>query len=123
MAYPYREKKISESVLQARQKLLRDAERAAEGNCDELSEEWINPELWSEYVGKSAHALYMSFTDQELLNILRSKAAELGRNPNQKEIFCVYRTYIRRRFQNWPKAMAAAGLKHPKTAQTGRNEK
>ncbi len=65
-------------------------------------------------MGKSGAALYASFTDEELLGMLRTAAAELGHVPSQKEIFCVYRAYIRRRFRNWPGALRAAGLKAPR---------
>lgn len=65
-------------------------------------------------MGAEGRRLYDSFTDEVLLDILRQAAAELERAPSQKEIFCVYRSYIRRRFTNWPTALRAAGLKPPK---------
>ena len=104
-------KALTPMILEARQRLREDAERAAAGCTKELTVEWIDPILWEQYIGKNAEALYLSFSDQELLDILRNKAAELGRNPSQQEIFCVFRMYIRRRFTNWPRALAAAGLK------------
>jgi hypothetical protein len=74
-------------------------------------------------MGALDRRLYNSFTDDELLNILHSSASELGRPPTQKEAFCVYRSYIRRRFANWPMALRAAGLKAPKKRGTHHEEK
>jgi len=104
-------------LREARSQLARDAERAKDGE-DGLRREWIDPALWSQYTGKAANSLYRSFTDEELLNMLRTAAAELGRRPTQREIFCVYRIYIRRRFKNWPQAMLAAGLGKPKSTES-----
>ena len=54
--------------------------------------------------------LYESFTDQELLDVLRERAGELGHSPAQKEVFWAYRAYIKKRFEKWPYALKAAGL-------------
>ena len=102
------------SVTEQRRQLAEDAERARSGNVDGYSQEWIDPTLWKAYCGKRGEELYESFSDQELLDILREAVAELGRLPSQKEVFCVYRCYIRKRFKNWPTALRAAGLKDPK---------
>ena len=102
------------SVAEQRRQLAEDAERARSGNVDGYSQEWIDPMLWKAYCGKRGEELYESFSDQELLDILREAVAELGRLPSQKEVFCVYRCYIRKRFKNWPTALRAAGLKDPK---------
>jgi disulfide oxidoreductase YuzD len=97
-----------------RLKLSGDAERASSESSEECSQEWVDPLLWSQYMGKAGRMLYTSFSDEELLDILRHAADKLGHAPSQKEIFCVYRAYIRRRFNNWPMALRAAGLKAPK---------
>lgn len=55
-------------------------------------------------------AFYHSLTEEELLNILKKRAEELGRSPAKKEVFWVLREYIRERFQKWPYALKAAGL-------------
>lgn len=55
-------------------------------------------------------AFYNSLTEEELLNILKKRAEELGRSPAKKEVFWVLREYIRERFQKWPYALKAAGL-------------
>jgi hypothetical protein len=104
----------SEHIRQLRLKLAEDAGRASAAASAECRQEWVNPNLWRQYMGKDGQLLYSSFTDEELLDILRRAAAELGRPPSQKEVFCVYRSYIRRRFTNWPSALRAAGLKAPK---------
>lgn len=56
------------------------------------------------------NSLYESFSDRELLDVLRTRAKELGHSPSQKEVFWAYRAYIKRRFGKWPYALKAAGL-------------
>ena len=105
-----------------RTQLAEDAKHAAELEDPDCRQEWIEPQRWSQYMGASGRRLYNSFTDEELLDILRSSAAELGRPPTQKEVFCVYRSFIRRRFVNWPTALRAAGLKAPKKRSAGNEQ-
>ena len=78
------------------------------------SHEWLCPELWAQYSGAAGRALYRSFSEEELPDILRRFAEKAGRNPSQGEIFCVYRRYIRERLGSWPKALERAGLRVPK---------
>lgn len=54
--------------------------------------------------------LYESFTDEELLDVLRKRAKELGHSPSQKETHRVYRSYLKVRFEKWPYALQKAGL-------------
>lgn len=54
--------------------------------------------------------IYSGFSDEELCKILIVKAKELRHVPAQKEVYWLYRVYIKRRFGNWPKALIAAGL-------------
>ncbi|HWQ80454.1 MAG TPA: hypothetical protein VN381_16620 [Anaerovoracaceae bacterium] len=56
--------------------------------------------------------LYQSFTDEELIAILKEAFDRLGHAPVQDDIFCFYRTYIKHRFVTWPAALKAAGLSH-----------
>ncbi|SHH98917.1 hypothetical protein SAMN02745823_01798 [Sporobacter termitidis DSM 10068] len=112
----------SEHIRRLRRKLTEDAARAGEAVDGSCRREWIDPHLWRQYMGEAGRRLYNSFTDEELLDILRLTAAELGHTPSQKEIFCVYRAYIRRRFTNWPTALRAAGLKAPKQKRRGDEE-
>jgi len=94
-----------------RRDLYRDAERArAEG----FPQDYIDPERWGKYHGAAGRRLYASFADEELLDILRLTADELGRPPCRREVFCVYCSFICRRFGNWPSALRAAGLKAPR---------
>jgi hypothetical protein len=67
---------------------------------------------WKNFVpNKSAgRQLYESFTDEELIAVLGDAFDRLGRAPVQNDIFCFYRTYIKRRFVTWPAALKAAGL-------------
>ena len=106
-----------------RLELTEDARRASEAADSTCRRDWIDPGLWSEYMGKKGRYIYDSFTNKELLDILRNAAEELGRVPTQKEVFCVYRLYIRRRFTNWPTALRTAGLKPPKKKAVLENEK
>jgi hypothetical protein len=103
-----------EYVQALRLKLSEDADRASAAVDKECRQDWIDPLLWKQYAGVDGRHLYNSYTDEELLDFLREAAARLGRAPTQKEVFCVYRSYIRRRFTNWPAALRAAGLKAPK---------
>lgn len=54
--------------------------------------------------------LYESYTNSELIEILRGAYERLGRTPVQKDMFCFYRTYIKHRFVTWSEALRAAGL-------------
>lgn len=105
---------IPGNIGQLRRQLYEDAEHAKTESGDECRRKWVDPLIWSQYMGKTGRRLYDSFTDEELLDILRLATDELGHVPSQREIFCVYRAYIRRRFINWPTALRAAGLKAPK---------
>ena len=67
--------------------------------------------------------VYESFSDEELKGILTQAFERLGRCPSQKEIYCVYRMYIRQRFGNWPWALQAAGLKPAKEYINPRKKK
>lgn len=97
-----------------REQLQYDAERAKKEPQDDLRTDWLDPVRWSKYMGETGRALYETFADEELLDILRREAEVLGHVPAQKEVFCVYRYYIRRRYGNWVKALRAAGLREPK---------
>lgn len=98
-------------VLRLKQALALDAANAA---GDRESTAWLEPEQWKNYMGKETRkALYGAFPDEELLAVLRETAAQLGRNPSKKEVFCVYRVFLIQRFGNWPRQLSAAGLKRP----------
>ena len=101
-------------VQHLRYQLRCDAEKAKTEDTSECTQQWLDPHKWSRYVGPEGRMLYLSFSNEELLDIIRSEATVLGRIPAQREVFCVYRDYIRRRFGNWIKALRAAGLREPK---------
>lgn len=89
--------------------LLDQAERTAdleEGMGDFNAEIYINYSIHTD-TGK---AFYRSLSDELLLAVLKKKADELGHSPAQKEIFWVWREYIKARFERWPYALKAAGL-------------
>lgn len=54
--------------------------------------------------------LYASFSDDELLELLRRNAQRLGHSPSQGEVHWILRAYLKARFKNWPGALRAAGL-------------
>lgn len=103
---------ISEATIYAfKERLRMDAEQVA---ADTSSSKWLDLSEWPQYTEKHIHArLYEEFSDQELLEILREAANRIGRLPNKKDVFCIYRVFIQRRFGNWPRAQTAAGLRPP----------
>lgn len=56
-------------------------------------------------------AVYSSYSDRDLLDVLRDTASRIGRAPTQDEIFFLYRTYLKARFGTWPAALRAAGMR------------
>lgn len=52
-------------------------------------------------------------SDEELLDIVRNKANELGRAPKKHEVLGF--VLIKSRFGPWPRVLEKAGLKKPKT--------
>lgn len=77
--------------------------------------EWADAAQWPQYMGKGMREnLYRSLSDQDLKDVLCAASHRLGRLPNKKDVFCVYRFFIIRRYGNWPKALVAAGLKRPR---------
>ena len=85
-----------------------------------LSRAWSNgvPEdtLRQEYLQLrldrgTGRAVYLSYSDAELLDILREAQRQLGRAPTQKEVFFLYRMYLKKRFGTWPAALQAAGMR------------
>ena len=88
------------------------AEKAKEdGTLEEYSAPLMEIYMLTSPVGK---CIYESFSDDELKEILIGFYADNGRSPAQKEIFFVYKHYIRSRFGNWPWALQAAELKEKK---------
>ena len=59
---------------------------------------------------KNGHALYDLLTNDDLLDIMKNRAKQLGHSPSQKEMFWVLREYIKVRFKKWPTALRLAGL-------------
>lgn len=68
--------------------------------------------IWKSYsLGtEMGRQIYMSFSDEELLDFLRKLALELNHAPSQGEVFWVMKEYIKTRFHRWPYALEAAGL-------------
>ncbi|MEG1895556.1 MAG: hypothetical protein RR162_04890 [Oscillospiraceae bacterium] len=54
--------------------------------------------------------LYTGLSDEQILKAVRDKAEKLNHSPSQKEMFWVWREYIKARFKKWPYALKAAGL-------------
>lgn len=68
---------------------------------------------------KAGQKFYETLSDEELLDVLRIYAKKFGRSPAQKEVYWIWRTYIKKRFRKWPYALEAAGL----SKAAGRNGK
>lgn len=77
-----------------------------EGKDDDKSEIYQNYSL-NTWKGLS---FYEQLSDEILISVIKKKSEELGYSPGQKEIFWVWRSYIKQRFQKWPYALVAAGL-------------
>lgn len=75
---------------------------------------YMNPDskIWKLYARSTASGryIYEAFTSEELLEILRLTAKQLGHSPAQKEVLWVVREYVRQRFGKWPYALTQAGL-------------
>jgi hypothetical protein len=67
---------------------------------------------WRDFIPDRAlgRQLSESYSNEELLEILRDAYRRNGRVPAKKDIFCFYRTYIKHRFVTWTAALKAAGL-------------
>ena len=104
-------KVAAEKIKIYRSRIEEEASRAYRSD-DPGAVSWCDSDLWKEYDPDSdiGRQIYLSYTDEELLELLRSAARRLGRSPTQKDIYCVYRSYMRKRFGNWPKALQRAGL-------------
>ena len=88
------------------------AEKAkADGTLEECSASVMDTCKISSPVGRS---IYESFSDDELKEILIKFHTNNGRCPAQKEIYLIYKHYIRLRFGNWPRALQAVGLREKK---------
>lgn len=68
--------------------------------------------LYQEYSieTQKGKAFYESLPDHFLTDLLKEKAEVLGHSPAQREMFWVWREYIKARFKRWPYALKAAGL-------------
>lgn len=56
-------------------------------------------------------AVYASYSDEALLDILRDTSSRVGHAPTQSEVFPLYRIYLKARFGTWPGALRAAGMR------------
>jgi len=92
--------------------LRRIAEKAEASQKLNYAKDNKNSAIFKTYSTSSTigQAIYLSFSDEELLELLKVEAKRLGHSPAQKEVFWVYRFYIRNRFQRWPYALERAGL-------------
>ncbi len=107
------ESKPIEDIKILQEKLATLAAESIKNNIFEFDESIMSSQIAQEYyelkkgVGKR---LYRSYTEEDFIKILRERAEELGHVPAQKEMFWVYRRYIKTFFGNWPKALIAAGM-------------
>ena len=66
-------------------------------------------------------AKYAAMSDEALLDILRQKAAELGRLPIKDDVACAF--YFKQRFGPWPRILEQAGLKPVSEVHMRRKDK
>ena len=64
--------------------------------------------------------IYNTYTDDELLTVVRRTAGRLGRPPGSTEVYCIYVRYLRYRFGTWPEIIKASGLVEKPEADSGR---
>lgn len=90
-------------------KLLEFAEKCSQ-NTEYANSE--NTKIWKAFSldSKAGERFYEALSDEELLDVLRLYAKKLGHSPAQKEVYWIWRTYIKKRFRKWPYALLAAGL-------------
>ena len=78
-------------IMALRHQLRCDAEKARSEGGSEQMQQWIAPRVWSQYMGPAGMKLYQSFSDEELLDIIRQEALraaglqEGGRNRASQE--------------------------------------
>ena len=91
------------------------ARAAAQWEEQQDAPEWLDTAAWPQYMESGTRErLYRSHSDKELKDVLHAAAGRLGRLPNKRDVFCVYRFFIIRRYGNWPRSLVAAGLKAPR---------
>lgn len=66
-------------------------------------------------------AKYAAMSDEELLDVLRQRAAELGRLPIKEDVTGA--AYFKQRFGPWPRILEAAGLKPVSETHLRRKDK
>ena len=64
---------------------------------------------------------YKLMSDEELYDVLRMKAEELGRLPIKNDVVCA--EYFKQRFGPWPRILEQAGLKPVSEQHLRRKEK
>lgn len=106
-------KLTSEQAEQYRQMIWKLAQQFVPGAPDaKLQEERLRVQYKSLLLADSlGKAVCASYSDQELLDILREIADGLGHAPTQEETFFLYRVYLKARFRNWPAVLHAAGMR------------
>lgn len=102
---------VAVDIAAMQRRLEAQALKAAKAGDLDMGNETVSALAKAFSTGETCgRAVYSSFTDEELLDILRLRTKELGHVPSQKEIFWVYRNYLRMRFEKWPYALKKAGL-------------
>lgn len=103
------EKLEEKDILRLKELLIN---RVVKNEDKNFQKDHRNSVIWKDYATSCVrgNAVYESFTDEELLDYIRSEAVRINHAPAQKELFWVMRDYIKKRFKRWPYAMKAAGL-------------
>lgn len=110
-------------ISKQKQKYLYDKLKSIEMKCENTDEGMndVSSEIYKNFSldTKKGREFYSCMSDELLLGILRERGEFLGYSPGQKEVFWVWRSYIKKRFQKWPYALCAAGMS--KSAGRGGN--
>ena len=105
-----REEKLSEKQLK---ELLEQLNNLAVQSTDtNMYYEDRESYAWK-YLSKSSitgKQLYESLSDDDMLKVICDMAKRLNHAPSQKEMFWIWREYIKQRFNKWPYALKAANL-------------
>ena len=104
-------KLTNEELKRLKNRLVADnriymSEETTGAKAEELEERW----KWAQKSSAVSTALENSFSDEQLIFIIRDATGVLNHSPSQKELLPALRDFIKRRFGKWPYALTKAGV-------------
>lgn len=108
-----------EELKRARQELER---RYALSRENGFEAEWCESWVWQYYHpdGTTGRQIYLSYSDDELLDILIAVMDRPGNRPQLNRLHHVFRLYLNRRFQNLSQAKAKARTRKKSLEEQGK---